>query len=204
MFVLLAALASAGATPLGAQQDASAISRAAGARVEPGDRIFLKVWREPLFRDTVMVNEHGEIVLPKIGRLTVSSLTISELRDTVVHRLRSFLRDPAADVTVLRRVAVNGEVMRPGVYMVDIATTLRDAVALAGGVTMFGNTQKVSIVRNGEVIRVPDWSRDTSPVSDLRSGDQVVVGRRNWLVLNLASAATAAGVIATLIIALTR
>jgi protein involved in polysaccharide export with SLBB domain len=205
MFALMSlTLAGAAFSPVAAQAPGSAMSRAAAGRVEAGDRIFLKVWREPQFRDTVMVDEHGDVVLPKIGRLRVSALTISELRDTVVHRLSGFLRDPAAEVTVLRRVAVNGEVLRPDVYLVDIATTLRDVLAMAGGITQAGNARKVSIIRDGRVIRVPNWSRDNTRASDLRSGDQVVVERRSWLALNLMPVATATGVLTTIVLALTR
>jgi protein involved in polysaccharide export with SLBB domain len=203
--IAAAAMLAAAAAPLRAQSpEGTSIARAAAARVEPGDRIFLKVWREPEFRDTVMVDEHGDVVLPKIGRLRVSSLTISQLRDTVVHRLSGFLRDPAADVTVLRRVSVNGEVIRPDVYLVDVATTLRDVVALAGGVSPSGDARKVIIVRDGRATPVRNWERDNSRASDLRSGDQVIVGRRSWLALNLMPVAAAAGVVASVALALMR
>jgi polysaccharide biosynthesis/export protein len=172
--------------------------------VEPGDRLFLKVWREPMFRDTAVVDERGEVVLPKIGRLKVSDLSISQLSDTVTRRLSAFLRDPAVEVRLLRRVAVNGEVMRPDVYMVDVAMTLRDVVARAGGVNPYGETRKVTVVRDGQATRVPGWLHDNSTASDLRSGDQIIVGRRNWLALNLMPAASALSVLASIAFALTR
>ena len=83
------------------------------------------------------------------------------------------------------RVSVNGAVARPNVYYVDLTTTVRDLIARAGGVTEVANANDVIVIRDGERIRVRDWQRDQSQTSDLRSGDQVVVGRKSWLSMNL-------------------
>jgi protein involved in polysaccharide export with SLBB domain len=86
---------------------------------------------------------------------------------------------------VLRRVSVNGAVSRPNVYYVDLTTTVRDLIARAGGVTEVANANDVIVIRDGARIPVRDWQRDQSQTSDLRSGDQVVVGRKSWLSMNL-------------------
>lgn len=44
-------------------------------------------------------------------------------------RYGGFLRAPELEVTVLRRIVVNGEVRMPSVYMVDVTLSLRDAIA---------------------------------------------------------------------------
>jgi hypothetical protein len=48
-----------------------------------------------------------------------------------------------------------------------------------------GNTNNVVVIRDGQRIPVHDWQRDRSTNSDLRSGDQVVVGRKSWLSMNM-------------------
>ena len=106
-------------------------------------------------------------------------------RDTVRARIAEFLRDSPIELVVLRRVAVNGEVAKPNVYYVDVTTTVRDVIARAGGVTEVGNVNNVVVIRNGERIPVRDWQRDRSVSSDLRSGDQVVIGRKSWLSMNM-------------------
>jgi hypothetical protein len=51
---------------------------------------------------------------------------------------------------------------------------------------------------------VPNWQSNESVASDLKSGDQVVVGRKSWLALNLIGAISAAGVITSIILAISR
>jgi protein involved in polysaccharide export with SLBB domain len=184
--------------------DTTAAERAAAAHIEPGDRLVLKVWREPLLSDTAMVNERGEVVLPRLGIVHVTHHSISSLQDTLRARYAAFLRNPAVTIVVLRRVVVNGEVVRPDVYMVDVATTLRDVIARAGGIKETGNAKKVSIVRDGRTIRVPNWDRDRTVASDLRSGDQILVGRKNWLALNTMPALSIVSIVASIALSLRR
>jgi tRNA(Leu) C34 or U34 (ribose-2'-O)-methylase TrmL len=125
------------------------VRRAAIAHPQPGDRVWFHVWREPKLSDTVMVDERGDVMLPKIGIVNAAALTIGAFRDTVRARIAEFLRDSPIELVVLRRVAVNGEVAKPNVYYVDVTTTVRDVIARAGGVTDLGNADNVgAIFRN--------------------------------------------------------
>ena len=180
----------AGAVPVRAQETAASATRAAEAHVEPGDRVAVKVYREPTLSDEVMVDPRGDIVLAKIGMLHAASFTLGALSDTLRARYATFLRDPAVSVTVLRRIVVNGDVGRPDVYYVDVATTLRDVIAHAGGITENGNPGRVSIIREGRSIPVPNWQDDVSRASDLQSGDQIFVAKRSWLYRNMFSIAS--------------
>jgi protein involved in polysaccharide export with SLBB domain len=180
------------------------VRRAAVGHAEPGDRVWLHVWREPKLSDTVTVDERGRVLFPKIGLVDASALTIGDFRDTVRARFSEYLKDAPVDLVVLRRVAVNGAVMKPDVYYVDVSMTLRDVIARAGGVTDNGNPNNVAIVRGATRIPVHDWQNDRSPASDLRSGDQVVVGRKNWLALNALGAVSVSAVVASIVISLVR
>jgi polysaccharide export outer membrane protein len=181
-----------------------AVRRASSARPRPGDRVWLHVWREPKLSDTVTVDERGEVLLPKIGVVNAGSLTIASFRDSVRRRFSDFLKDSPIDLVVFRRVAVNGAVMKPNVYYVDVTTTLRDAIARAGGIAPDGDENKVSIVRDGVSTRIADWQRDNTSSSDLRSGDQVVVARRSWLAMNFLPALSVAAGVVSLAITLAR
>ena len=198
--VVLASLFS-GASMAHAQDDVPpAAARAASARVEPGDEVIVKISREPLLGDTVIVNARGEIALAKIGTVLATSMSIRALEDTIRARYAQFLREPAVNLLVLRRVAVNGEVSKPNVYYVDVATTLRDVIARAGGITEIGDESRVSIVRRGVRIAAPAWREDYSLASDLHSGDEIVVGRRSWLSRNAISFASTAIFVVSVII----
>jgi protein involved in polysaccharide export with SLBB domain len=158
--------------------------RAAVALVRPGDRIELQFRRDRELNSSVTVSERGEAVFPKLGTLDVGRMTIGGLQDTLRTRYAEFLRSPELEVSVLRRVVVLGEVRAPNVFMVDVTTTVRDAIARAGGLLETANRKKVSIVRGDQSLPVRDWDRQQGPSTDLQSGDQIIVGRKSWLVLN--------------------
>ena len=188
----------------GADPNAAA-ERSALATVQAGDKIVLKVYRELELSDSsVMVNADGSIVLARIGRLQATGLTIAAMTDTVRARYARFLRNPAVELVVLRRVAVNGEVMKPNVYYVDVATTLRDVIAKAGGITPDGSDGRVDIVRRGQRTRVKNWQDDFTLASDLNSGDQIIVGRRTWFSRNAFSAISSFGLLVSLYVTLRR
>jgi protein involved in polysaccharide export with SLBB domain len=180
------------------------VRRAASAHAQPGDRVWFHVWREPKLSDTVMVDERGDVMLPKIGIVNASALSIGALRDTVRARIAEFLRDSPIELVVLRRVSINGEVAKPNVYYVDVTTTVRDLIARAGGVTDAGNANNVVVIRDGHRIPVRDWQRDRSESSDLRSGDQVVVARKSWLSMNALPALSVMTGVVSLVVVLFR
>jgi protein involved in polysaccharide export with SLBB domain len=154
---------------------------------QPGDQVRVTVWPQSAFGApiTAIVDLDGNILVPPAGQLSVRGVPIQTLRDTLRSRLGKFIRQPEVDVQVLRRVTVNGAVLKPDVYYMDVASTLRDAIARAGGITEVGTRAKVYVIRDGVRTRVPKWETDASESSVLRSGDQVLVGRRSWLELNI-------------------
>lgn len=171
-----------GAASQGTIEDVA--KRAAAERLRPGDRIDLQFRRDRELNSSATVNERGEAVFPKLGTLAVGQMTIGDLPDTLRTRYGDFLKAPELEVTVLRRIVVNGEVKIPGVYMVDLTSGVRDAIARAGGMLETAGRHKVWVVRSGRRTKVPNWDRSQGPETDLQSGDQVQVGRLSWLQLN--------------------
>jgi protein involved in polysaccharide export with SLBB domain len=163
---------------------AVAAQRAASVAIAVGDRIMVKIWREPGLSDSaIVVDERGDVVLARIGTLRVAGHSIAAVQDTLRHRYADYLRNPSVTVTVFRRIGVQGEVKAPNLYYVDVTMTLREVLALAGGVTENGNPNDIVIVRDGRQIPLGQWRRGGPMSADLRSGDQVVVGRRRWVAL---------------------
>lgn len=172
-------------TSVGAQSAVEETARrAASAKLRPGDRIDLFFRRDRDLNASIGVNERGEAMFPRLGAIEVAQLTIAQLQDTLLSKYATYLRNPEIEVNVLRRVTVNGEVKQPNVYMVDLTSTVRDAIARAGGLLETASRGKVYVVRDGQRIRVSDWDRSDGPSTDLVSGDQIVVGRKAWLTLN--------------------
>jgi protein involved in polysaccharide export with SLBB domain len=201
LFLTLMALAAVlSVAPEDANGQETAHATGPEARVQPGDQIGMKVFREPEFTDTFLVGLNGEVVLPRLGRVYVADRTAGELQENLRERLAVYLRNPTVEIVVLRRIGVHGEVRRPDLYMVDLTVTLRDVIAQAGGLTPQANPRRIYVVRDGE--RVPFAERDAAQVAtaELRSGDQIVVGQQSWIQRNPVGAAS--GVVSLVIAAI--
>jgi len=191
---LLALVAAVAAGPAASQSSyASAQAPAAGSphdtvlgqsRLQPGDVVRLRIWREPDLSGEFPVDESGTAVFPKLGPTKVGSITADSLRVMLISTYSQYLRDPAIEVTFLRRVTILGAVNHPGIYPVDPTMTIHDAFALAGGTLPNGNPKHFELRRGGQQVDV-DFSQDT-PIgrTAIRSGDELYVPERSWFSRN--------------------
>jgi polysaccharide export outer membrane protein len=199
---LIASLSLVAAPFVATAAQAPATQTAAVSGVGPGDRIMLKVWREPLWSDSLLlVSPDGDIVLPRIGRFHAAGIVPAALRDTIERRLAAFLRDPSVDVVVMRRVAVLGAVRKPDVYYVDPSASLRDVLARAGGLSDDADANRIDLVRSGARSRLGRWDDVAERSAPVQSGDEVYVRRRPWFTRNavatISSVAVAVSVLLT-------
>jgi polysaccharide export outer membrane protein len=185
-----------------AQSAGELATRASAMRPMPGDKVAVRVYGDPTLSDQATVDEKGRVTLPRIGTLQADAVSIAALRDTVRARMLTILKDPAIEVTVLRRIVVSGEVARPGVYYADLTTSLGELVAMSGGLRETGASGKVYLLRGTQRRHLPNWQGDQSPSADLQSGDQILVGRKSWLELNIIPFASVSLAVASLIISL--
>jgi polysaccharide export outer membrane protein len=152
--------------------------------VRPGDVIRVWVWRETDYSGEFPVDARGIVVLPNLGPVGARGKTAQALSDSITRAYQKFLNNPSIQITVLRRVAVSGEVAKPGLYPADATISVGELIALAGGVTPSGNKSKIELVRDGRVITSalgPGTVLQNSPV---QSGDQVFVPQRGWFSRN--------------------
>ena len=154
------------------------------ARVNPGDRIELRIFEEEEMSGEYPVDDEGFVVLPKLGRLEVADVPVGDLPAFLRERYTEYLRNPSVDARVLRRIGVHGEVNEPTLYWLDVTMTLRDAIALAGGVTDEGNPNRILLVRGDDRLQFEGYGRSALLAVGLRSGDQIIVDRRSWISLN--------------------
>jgi protein involved in polysaccharide export with SLBB domain len=150
----------------------------------PGDIVRLKIWREPDLSGDYDVNVHGEAVFPKIGSIHVTDMTVDSLQRLLVRTYGEYLRDPAIEITPLRRVTVLGAVKNPGLYPVDPTMSVADAVALAGGATPDGNQKRLELIRNGKKQNVTVATTQEIGATEIRSGDELFVPERSWIARN--------------------
>jgi len=154
------------------------------AGVRPGDVISVKVWREPDYSGDFAVDARGRVTLPVLGEMAVQGRSAEAVSESLKTAFRRYLTNPSIEINVQRRIAVLGEVARPGLILADATISIGELVALAGGVTQLGNQRKIQLVRNNQVIISelgPGTILQRSPV---QSGDQVFVPQRSWLSRN--------------------
>lgn len=169
---------------------------ALNAPLLPGDVIRLRIWREPDLTGEFRVDEHGNVMLPKIGMVAASELPLPDLQRVVRERYGQYLRNPTIEIVPLRRINILGAVRAPGLYPVDRTMTLRDALALAGGVTPNGREDRVELIRGDDRLLMEVRGETRMVDLGVQSGDQVYVPERSWLSRN---AGVVAGVASTVI-----
>jgi protein involved in polysaccharide export with SLBB domain len=195
---LAATAAFAFGTPLWAQSGANPTT----APLTPGDKLLLKIWLDSSYVDTVRVDQLSQVVLPRVGLVSLAGLQSSKIADSVRSAYSTVPR--SIEVTPLRRVGIVGDVRKPDVYYIDLTTNLRDAIALAGGVAEIGRPDNVSIIRNGQQTKVKDWENSSSEWASLLSGDEILVGRQSFFERNAIAVITGISVLASIIFTLAR
>ena len=173
-----------------------------GSLLRPGDVVRLRIWREPDLSGEFAVDETGVATFPKLGPFNVLDYSPESLKQKLLENYAEYLRNPSVEVTVLRRINIFGAVQKPGLYPVDPTMTIADALAIAGGATPMGDHHKVELIRGGD--RITERLPSTTKIGEtpLRSGDQIFVPERNFIVRNAGLVATAVSVSASLFIAL--
>jgi len=172
-----------------AQQPAASGSDG-GVRV--GDRIILKVEGEPQLSDTFTVTAGPALVLPVVGSIPLTGVRRDDVERRLTGEIARFIRNPRVEAHLLVRLAVIGEVARPGFYAVPIEALVNDVLMLAGGPTREAKVESIRIQRNG----AETWPKDSLKAAmaqgltlnqlDVQPEDQIIVPRltaaRYWQV----------------------
>jgi protein involved in polysaccharide export with SLBB domain len=149
-----------------------------------GDRIALAVQGEPTLTDTFTVREGQTLRVPNVPDIALHGVLRSELQGYLTKQLAEYLRNPVVRATPLVRVAVLGQVTRPGYYSAPADELVSDMLMRAGGPTTNADVNKTEVHRGGLVIvRATAVQKamsqgQTIDQLDLRPGDQLVVGER--------------------------
>ena len=119
---------------------------------QTGDRISLVVRGDTALSDTFAVNANRAIELPNIGAVPLQGILRSELQAHMEEVLSHYLKSPEITTTSLIRIAVIGQVARPGFLYLSATSVAADAFAAAGGLTPSSDLKKTKITRNGQTL----------------------------------------------------
>jgi polysaccharide biosynthesis/export protein len=156
-------------------------SRLENGDFQVGDRILLKVERQPELSDTFTVRQGPVLPLPEIREFPLTGLLRAELEPRLVEHLKAFLVDPRVEATPLMRVWIDGGVTTPGVYLVPSQSLVTDVLMQAGGTTREARLNSISIVRDnkviweGELLQKAITEGRTLDQLSMRAGDRIVV-----------------------------
>jgi len=120
--------------------------------IGPEDVLDVVVWRNQDLSRTVIVRPDGMISIPLIGDVEARGVTANQLAERLAARLKEFKETPSVTVSVKEvnsyNVYVLGEVAKPGKYQLKSHTTVLQAIAMAGGFTIYASKNKMQVVRN--------------------------------------------------------
>jgi polysaccharide export outer membrane protein len=122
-----------------------------------GDVVKIQVYDHPDLMTEIQLNNSGALSFPLIGEVKLAGLGYTEAEDLIAKKLiqGGYIKKPSVNVLIVQyrsqRVAVLGEVNKPGRYALDSATDLIDLLAIAGGINGIGG-DTVVVLRGDERI----------------------------------------------------
>jgi protein involved in polysaccharide export with SLBB domain len=149
-----------------------------------GDRIVLSVRGDSALTDTFVVRSGRTLSLPNVAEISLAGVLRSELQSFLSKEIARYVREPVVQTSSLIRLAVLGQVIRPGFYAVGSDVLVTDVIMLAGGPNAEADLRKVSVRRGAREV----WTADrihramtqgtTLDQLNLRAGDELVIGER--------------------------
>jgi len=152
-----------------------------------GDRILLTVFSDAAHTDTLVVRDGRIIDLPGKVTLPLTGVLRSELKGLVTAEVLKYVKADQVDVTPLTRIAVLGEVARPGYFAIRSDVPITDAIMQAGGPTLSADVERSVVKRGTREYRSADETRQavakglTLDQFGLSAGDELVIGRQRQL-----------------------
>ena len=199
-----------------AAQDAGRGAEAAAIRARltegdflVGDRVVVSLHVDTLVHDTLVVRDGVVLRIPSLVDVPLRGVLRSELESRVTQELSRVLRAPRVEVHGLLRMAVLGEVTRPGYYYVTADMLVSDAIMVAGGPTANAEPERSQVRRAGatllerEDVHAAIQRGATLDALGLRAGDELVVGSRRNRMGSLQAVTTVLGIVGTVVTAVT-
>ena len=129
--------------------------------IGPSDDLTVSVWEHTELSGGVPVRPDGMISLPLINDIQAAGKTPMQLMNAIVEKLGALgVKSPLVTVTVTsiksKFIYVLGQVGHPGTMAMTPGMTVLQAIATAGGLTLFAKQTKIEVRRtqNGQLVRL--------------------------------------------------
>jgi polysaccharide biosynthesis/export protein len=129
------------------------LRRDVGYQLRNGDTIDLVFALCPEFNQSVTVQPDGSVNLKGVGRVPAIGLSLAELADAIDRSYTEILNNPKVALSLKDKdiekpyFLAAGQVVRPGKYDLKSATTIFQAVTIAGGFTDSARHTEVVLYR---------------------------------------------------------
>ncbi len=130
-----------------------------------GDELLINVWGDSELNLKLKVSPEGTILIPNLGPVSVSGLTIEAAESRIRQELGRIMATLSGDtdggntfvsvsLSQIRSIKVNivGEVVAPGTYTLPSFATLFNALYAAGGVNEIGSLRNIKVYRNSKEV----------------------------------------------------
>ncbi|HEV8246214.1 MAG TPA: polysaccharide biosynthesis/export family protein, partial [Polyangiaceae bacterium] len=126
--------------------------------IDEGDLLDVRVYNEPTISGHARVRGDGKVTIALIGDVDARGKTPAKLAQEVQQRLQKFLTAPSVSIAVEESrpltITVLGEVTHPGVYTLAPNAGVLQAIASAGGFSMYADDDEIFVVRRAPELRI--------------------------------------------------
>ena len=152
--------------------------------IGPGDELLITLTGVLDSELRVTVDRNGQIVLPKVGPVSVAGQKLGNLTVFLTQQVSRSFRNFTLTVSLgqLRSIDIYvvGAARQPGRYTVSSLSTLINALFTVGGPGPNGSMRRIELVRSGKTLTTLDLYEfvergDTSRDSRLLPGDVIVI-----------------------------
>jgi len=121
-------------------------------RLGPSDEIAIRVTGQPDYTlEKVKVSPTGSVYHPLLGDVEVAGMTIPQLKEQLTKDLSEYLIDPKVSVGLIEansaKIGVLGDVVHPGILVMNKPMQLLEAIVASGGFTDTGSKSGVTVLR---------------------------------------------------------
>ncbi len=142
--------------------------------IADGDTVNVRVFNQEPLSTREKVRSDGKIALPVVGEIMARGKRPMQLAAEIQDKLKAVVVAPSVTVIVEQaaevKVSVVGEVRQAGVFQLEPGANVLHALAAAGGLSDYADSDKVFVVRKSLPQRV------RFRYADLRSADPRSIG----------------------------
>ena len=168
--------------------------------VGPSDGIAINIWMSPPVNFVLTVSPEGTLIIPTVGEVKVSDMTLADAKTKVLEALRSKYKATNMSVTLVKPrpiiVSVTGVVLNPGLFTlssIDRANKVIDEANKLGRTQAQYELDRIveDMSTRNIVLKHKDGSEDRVDLTKffatkedkynpyLREGDDIIVPRKN-------------------------